>query len=67
VADDDPDKALHERMINVMSHADYLIHEPDELNARYKDDFRKIFQKFVGSHPFNPMLFPDAPAPVAAS
>lgn len=66
VADDDPDKALHERMINVMSHADYLIHEPDELNERYKDDFRKIFQKFVNSHPFNPMLFPNASALVAA-
>jgi hypothetical protein len=66
VADDDPDKALHERMINVMSHADYLIHEPDELNARFKEDFRKIFQKFLDSHPFNPTLFLNAPAPVAA-
>jgi hypothetical protein len=50
-------------MINVMSHADYLINEPDELNAKYKDDFRKIFQKFVDTHPFNPTLFP---VPVAA-
>jgi co-chaperonin GroES (HSP10) len=62
VADNDPDKALHERMINVMSHADYLINEPDELNVRYKDDFRKIFRKFINSYPFNPALFT---APVA--
>jgi hypothetical protein len=59
----DSDKALHERMINVMSHADYLINEPDELNAKYKDDFRKIFLQFVANHPFNPALFPSAPPP----
>jgi len=65
VADGDPDKALHERMINVMSHADYLVHEPGELSERYKDDFRTIFLKFVTSHPFNATLYED-PAPTAA-
>lgn len=62
VADDDPDKELHERMINVMSHADYLIHEPEDLNEKYKDDFRKIFMKFVTSHPFKAALYEDTPA-----
>lgn len=51
--EDDPDKAVHERMINVMSHADYLIHEPQELNKSYVEDFRKIFKKFIHSHTFN--------------
>jgi hypothetical protein len=51
-AQDDPDKAVHERMINVMSHADYLIHEPQELNSSYVEDFRKIFRKFIDSHSF---------------
>lgn len=51
--EDDPDKAVHERMINVMSHADYLIHEPQELNKSYVEDFRKIFKKFIDSHTFN--------------
>lgn len=66
VADNHPEKALHERMINVMSHADYLINEPDELNAKYKDDFRKIFQKFITSHPFNPELFSRIPVATLA-
>lgn len=59
-AEDDPDKAVHERMINVMSHADYLIHEPQELNSSYIEDFRKIFRKFIDSHSFN--LDTEAPA-----
>ena len=67
VAEDDPDKELHERMINVMSHADYLIHEPEDLNEKYKDDFRKIFIKFATSHPFKTTLYEDTPAPAKAS
>lgn len=62
-----PDKALHERMINVMSHADYLINEPEPLNARYKDDYRKVFQKFIDTHPFNLALFSAAPAVAPAA
>lgn len=67
VAEDDPDKELHQRMINVMSHADYLIHEPEDLNEKYKDDFRKIFIKFATSHPFKTTLYEDTPAPSKAS
>lgn len=52
-AEGDPDRAVHERMINVMSHADYLIYEPQELNNSYVEDFRKIFRKFIDSHSFN--------------
>ena len=66
VAGEDPDKALHERMINVMSHADYLINEPNDLMEEYKDDFRKIFQKFIAYYPFNQALFPSAPTPEEA-
>ncbi|MGF6314516.1 AAA family ATPase [Pseudomonas frederiksbergensis] len=67
VADGDPDKELHERMINVMSHADYLIHEPEDLNEKYKDDFRRIFMKFATSHPFKATLYGDTPAPAVAA
>ena len=62
-ADTDVDKALHKRMIDVMSHADYLIQEPDDLNERFKDDFRKIFKRFIATHPFNRALVPNAVAP----
>ena len=57
VTESDPDKELHERMINVMSHADYLIHEPEDINEKFKDDFRKIFMKFVTGHPFKATLY----------
>jgi hypothetical protein len=48
-----PDKAMHERMINVVSHADDLIHDPQELFNSYVEDFRKIFRKFIDGHSFN--------------
>ena len=57
VPETDPDRDLHERMINVMSHADYLINEPEDPPERYKDDFRKIFEKFVSSHLFSASLY----------
>lgn len=59
----DLDKALQKRMIDVMSHADYLIQEPDDLNQRFKDDFRTIFKRFVADHSFNHALVPNAVAP----
>jgi len=59
-ADTDPDKALHKRMIDVMSHADYLIQEPEDLNEKFKDDFRKIFKRFIATYPFNRALVPNA-------
>jgi hypothetical protein len=57
VPESDPDRDLHERMINVMSHADYLINEPEDPPERYKDDFRRIFLKFASSHLFSAALY----------
>jgi hypothetical protein len=62
-ADTDLDKALHKRMIDVMSHADYLIQEPEYLTERFKEDFRSIFKRFVANHSFNRALVPNAVAP----
>lgn len=61
-ADTDIDKALYKRMIDVMSHADYLIQEPEDLNEKFKDDFRTIFKKFIANHSFNQALVPNAVA-----
>lgn len=62
LSDTDLDKALHKRMIDVMSHADYLIQEPDDLNEKFKEDFRTIFKKFIANHSFNRALVPNAVA-----
>jgi wobble nucleotide-excising tRNase len=55
---DDPDKTLHKRMIDLMSHGDYSLYEPREMMEENKDHFRKIFRQFIASWPFNPKLFP---------
>jgi AAA domain len=57
-ADDDPDKALYKRMIDLMSHGDYSLYEPREMMEENKAHFRTIFRRFVSGHPFNPTLFP---------
>ena len=61
----DPDKTLYKRMIDLMSHGDYSLYEPREMMEENKEHFRKIFRQFIGSHPFNPALFPSPPAPPA--
>jgi wobble nucleotide-excising tRNase len=59
-ADDDPDKTLYKRMIDLMSHGDYSLYEPREMMEENKALFRTIFRQFIGGHPFNPALFPKA-------
>lgn len=59
---DGPSKELTKRMIDVMSHADYLIHEPEDLNEKLKEDFGQIFMRFVTSYPFNKELYEDTRA-----
>ena len=59
--DDDPDKTLYKRMIDLMSHGDYSLYEPREMMEENKAHFRTIFRKFVAGHPFNSTLFPIQP------
>ena len=56
--DDDPDKMLYERILNVMSHGDYSLFEPREMLDENKNMFRKIFRQFIRIHPFNSDQFP---------
>ena len=55
--EDDPDKTLYKRMIDLMSHGDYSLYEPREMMEENKDHFRTIFRQFIARHPFNPELF----------
>lgn len=57
--EDDPDRTLYKRMIDLMSHGDYSLYEPKEMMDENKGHFRKIFRQFITRHPFNPDLFPD--------
>lgn len=61
----DEDGVLHTRLINILSHGNYSLYEPQEMLEENKNYFRKILHDFINRYPFNPALFPAAPVPVA--
>ena len=54
---DDEDGILHTRLINILSHGNYSLFEPQEMLEENKRYFGKIFREFIKRHPFNPELF----------
>ena len=66
--DDDPDGILYTRLINILSHGNYSLYEPQEMLEENKRYFRKILYDFLNRYPFNPALFAEkdpysAPSP----
>jgi hypothetical protein len=59
---DDEDGILHTRLINILSHGNYSLFEPQEMLEENKRYFRKILHEFINQYPFNPALFPSEPA-----
>jgi len=59
--DDDQEGTLHARLINILSHGNYSLYEPQEMLEENKVYFKKILDDFLGRYPFNPELFPDVP------
>ncbi|WLA44127.1 AAA family ATPase [Bradyrhizobium elkanii] len=59
---EDEDGILHTRLINILSHGNYSLYEPQEMLEENKRYFRKILHEFVHRYPFNPALFPNEPA-----
>jgi len=57
--DDDPDGILYARLINILSHGDYSLYEPQEMLEENKAYFKKILDHFMSRYPFNPELFPE--------
>ncbi|WFE71039.1 AAA family ATPase [Halomonas sp. M1] len=55
---DDPDGILHARLVNVLSHGNYSLYEPQEMLPENKEYFRKILRDFMANYRFNPELFP---------
>lgn len=64
--DDDPDGILHARLINILSHGNYSLFEPQQMLDENKAYFRKILHAFLNRYPFNPELFPAAAEEVPA-
>ncbi|QLQ23986.1 MAG: AAA family ATPase [Dechloromonas sp.] len=57
---DDPDGILHTRLINILSHGNYSLFEPQQMLDENKGYFRKILHDFLNRYPFNRELFPAA-------
>lgn len=55
---DDPDGILHTRLINILSHGNYSLYEPQQMLDENKEYFKKILNDFLSRYPFNPDLFP---------
>ena len=68
---DTSDVALHQRLLDVLSHGNHSVFEPEEIPEELKSYFGNIFRKFIKDYPFNPDLFPDdltsAVAPISTS
>jgi hypothetical protein len=54
---DDGDGVLHTRLVNILSHGNYSLFEPQEMLEENKRYFRKILHEFLNQYPFNPALF----------
>lgn len=55
--EDDPDKTMYTRVVNIMSHGNYSLYEPIEMMDENKAIFRKVLEDFLRHFPFNPNLF----------
>lgn len=55
--DDDPDGILHTRIINILSHGNYSLYEPQQMLEENKAFFKKILSDFLARYPFNSELF----------
>ncbi len=56
--EDDTDGILHTRLINILSHGNYSLFEPQEMLEENKAYFKKILNDFLSRYPFNPEVFP---------
>ena len=55
--DDDSEGVLHARIVNILSHGNYSLYEPQVMLGENKEYFRKILKQFMQRYPFNPALF----------
>ncbi len=55
---DDPNGVLYARLINILSHGNYSLFEPQPMLEENKVYFKKILDAFLKRYPFNPDLLP---------
>ncbi|WP_324680796.1 AAA family ATPase [Hymenobacter sp. GOD-10R] len=59
---DDPEGIVHARIINILSHGNYSLFEPREMQPENQEYFRRILADFMANYRFNPEIFPEASA-----
>jgi len=59
--DDDPDGILHARLINILSHGNYSLYEPQQMLDENKAYFKKILNRLPESLPLQSRFVPSAP------
>lgn len=64
--EDDPDRVLHKRLLDILSHGNYSLFEPMEMIEENKEYFRRILRDFRDRFPFNNDLFVEEPVQVEA-
>jgi hypothetical protein len=64
--DNEEDRALYNRALNLLSHGKYAIHEPTEMGEDNKDLFRRILSDFVTKFQFALPEILDIPSGTAA-
>lgn len=57
VNDDDENKTLYNRMVNILNHGGYSYFEPKEMLEENKKYFKQIFDNFMRNYKFNDELF----------
>ncbi len=57
VEDDDSEQIIHTRRINILSHGNYSIFEPQEMQDENKEHFRRVLFNFIEEYGFNEELF----------
>lgn len=55
--DDDNEGVIHARKVNILSHGNYSLFDPIEMQEENKNHFKSIFEGFVSTHKFNDKLF----------
>jgi len=60
VEDDDEDRTLHTRMVNIFNHGSYSMFEPMEMGEENKRYFKQIFENFMENYKFNEKLFKES-------
>ena len=55
---DDVEGTLHKRVLDILSHGNYSLYEPREMQEENKMHFRRILNDFLIRYPFNPKLIP---------